>query len=488
MRIAKVGDIYTLWNEEINKWTLLQVITEDDKGEVALLDLRNAFDTTPTEAELINLEPLIIDHHNWSGEYSCRFVDTKKVPERIIYVGNIAPILTLDVRSYTIGWPKTVLQVTLQYQWNQLPESIRVAYKNAKKSNDTVKIGDRTCRLNSTSIYLEASSGIDCGALSQLPALAEIHFTGSTNSLLPFTRKNHLISTVEWTEHGQELVDISGTNIQKLLLDVTNLKKLILNKEIRFLSFLGDLSQLKDLKIQHPSGGTFLEINIYTKLDVELPDWTLPNLRALRLMLHKIDIEKIGFFYPKLRSLAAWGRPGIIENIKSIGQLKELEHLQLCDLFGFDKEDFPSPEELPKLEFLWLTSVPKAAGSYVKKHFKHVSSLSITKLRNDKWLAENLNNPFRSWDGRAGISASNAKKAFKAFKILNTGIQKEDSKKALFCLFSDFIAVFNKMDVKEHVIDTMAREEIYEVYMELARQSSQNETELFELFEKERDF
>lgn len=490
MRVARVGDVYTLWNEEINKWTLLQVIEENEKGNIALLDLVNSFDVVPTAANLIDLKPLVVNHHNWSGEYSCRFIDTKKVPKRIIYVGNVDPILKLEIRTYGVTWPKTVLQVTLQHQWNQLPENIRIAYKKAKASKGKILIGDRERRLDSVSVHINGNSEavFSCEELSKLPALSEIHFTGAANDLLSFAKKNPLISTLEWNKHDQEVIDISGTNINKLMLDVTKLKKLVLTKEIRFLSFLGDLSQLKDLEIQHPSKGKFLEINIYTKSDFQLPNWNLPNLKSLRLTLHKVDIQKITSFYPNLKSLAIWGSPGMIENLKSIVELKELESLQLNDLFGFDEHDFPSSAELPKLEFLWLTSIPKIAGSYAKKQFKHVSSLSITKLRNDKWLAENLNNPFRSWDGREGISASNAKKAFKAFKVLNTATQKELSKKELFDQFFNFIAVFNKMDDKDGLIDTIAREEIYEIYMELAQKSTQSETELFDLFEAHRDF
>lgn len=37
--------------------------------------------------------------------------------------------------------------------------------------------------------------------------------------------------------------------------------------------------------------------------------------------------------------------------------------------------------------------------------------MEITKARKPEWLEENLNNPFRDWDGRDHIKAAHAKKA-----------------------------------------------------------------------------
>lgn len=487
-RIAKVGDVYALWNEVLQLWTLIQVIQENEKGNIALLDLENTFDEIPTATNLVDLKPLIINHHNWKGEYSCRYIGTKRVPKRIIYIGNNTPILDLEIRSYSIGWPKNVLQVILQHQWNQLPKSLRVAYKTAKASKETVEVGGRSRRIDSTTIYIEPEDEILLTELQKMPALTDIYYRGTSNELIPLVEKNPLISTLEWKEHRQKVVDISRTNIRKLELDVTFLEELILNASIRSMSFIGDLEQLNKLKIHHPLGGKFLEVDMYLlKSNIELPNLNLPNLEEIRLVVNQIDIKQLVSFYPNLRTIAIWGNPGIIHHFNYFGKFKHLEHLQLNDLFGFGKQDFPAPEMLPHLEFLWLTSIPKEAGTYAKKHFKEVSSLSVTKLRNEKWLAENLNNPFRSWDGREGISTANAKKAFKAFKVLNSGIEKQSDKETIVVLFSNFIDVFNKMDT-QGVIDTMAREEIYEVYMELAKKSSINEQELFEVFEKNRDF
>ncbi|TGU99079.1 hypothetical protein EN829_058870, partial [Mesorhizobium sp. M00.F.Ca.ET.186.01.1.1] len=41
-----------------------------------------------------------------------------------------------------------------------------------------------------------------------------------------------------------------------------------------------------------------------------------------------------------------------------------------------------------------------------KQESKRGLNLSITKPRNPEWLANNLTNPFRDWDGRENITAA----------------------------------------------------------------------------------
>lgn len=42
--------------------------------------------------------------------------------------------------------------------------------------------------------------------------------------------------------------------------------------------------------------------------------------------------------------------------------------------------------------------------------------LRITKPRKPEWLAQNLNNPFRSWDGAEHIPAASARKAANQYR------------------------------------------------------------------------
>lgn len=478
--IAKVGDIYAVWNEEIQKWSLVQVIQENEKKNIALIDIDYFSDELPKEEELTDLQPLIIDHHFWKGDYNTRFIGTNKVPDRVKFIVNQPVIFDEEIMGYSPhDWNDQ--QAILQYKWNSLPKERTENFKKAIQSEEKIKIGNQERRISSHRISVDSNNLIPIEELHKLPALTEINYDGKSNELIAFINQNPLVSKLDWRNHQQKTIDINKTNLQTLAIDGSILTNLKLNQEIRFLSIVGE----KQFKIEHPTNGQFLEIGMNLE---NVTNFELPHLEAIFSSANEVvDFEQIAEMYPNLQKMRIWGKPGIAKNFKAIEKLTNLRYLQLQDLFEINENEVLNSELLPNLEFLWLTSVPKEFGQAMKKQFKHISNLSITKLRNEKWLTENMNNPFRNWDGRDGITKANAKKAFNAFKKLNTVVAKNVESDLLIASFTAFIDVFNKMEEKLECIHTIEREEIYEVYMQLAAQTS-IQNQLFDIFEKHRIF
>ncbi len=487
MRIAKLGDIYSIWSEEIEKWMLMQVIEENEDGKIGILDLDCFYDTLPTKEDLTDLKPLVINHHNWSNKFSCYIIDTNKVPSRVKYIARLEPILDLKIDTYSFGWQRNSLQNILQYKWNMLDKNLTNSYKKAKKSKVKIQIGERKIGINTSLIRIKQDKNIDIWDLAKLPALDTISYDGENPKLIDFISSNPLISELEFSRHNQKELDISNTNIDKLILDISGLEYLKLNKEIRCLSIFVDFSNIDKLVITHTLNGKFLELCHHEAPNIEIPNFKLVNLEKLSLQVKSIDFKSIASKYPNLQSLTVWGSPGYIRNFNSLSKFKKIQKVQLQDLFGFDADDVPKSKDLPLLEFFWLTSIPKETGQFIKKEYKHIANLSITQLRNEKWLTENLNNPFRDWDGREGVLKTDAKKAFNAFKKLNSKVEKHTSFEELKEAFLEFIDIFNKIYKKSDCIQTIEREEIYDVYMSLAKKSS-NEKALFDVFEQNAEF
>ena len=67
---------------------------------------------------------------------------------------------------------------------------------------------------------------------------------------------------------------------------------------------------------------------------------------------------------------------------------------------------------MPELRWFWMTSLPETAAKAAKQLWKGKPGmdLRITKPRKPEWLAQNLDNPFRGWDGAEHIPAAAAKK------------------------------------------------------------------------------
>lgn len=135
----------------------------------------------------------------------------------------------------------------------------------------------------------------------------------------------------------------------------------------------------------------------------------------------------------------------------------------------------PDPEEIPKLSKLWLTSLPTEALKSIKTRYKKAAAagleLEISKPRKSEWLAKNLTNPFRDWDGRDHIKSAHAKKAAQLYKqclneirqLAQSQISNEVIQKQLSSMVETYKQIFNKMDAKTGFIETIEREEIYVV-------------------------
>ena len=89
--------------------------------------------------------------------------------------------------------------------------------------------------------------------------------------------------------------------------------------------------------------------------------------------------------------------------------------------------------------------------------------LRITKPRKPEWLAQNLDNPFRGWDGAEHIPAAAAKKAANQYRKTRSQLMKlaaepgEDAQAQAMDAVTAYTQTFNKMDF----IETEERDEIY---------------------------
>ena len=171
-----------------------------------------------------------------------------------------------------------------------------------------------------------------------------------------------------------------------------------------------------------------------------------------------------------------------------------LRQLQLMHGKGLLSRD---ESQRPQLSALWLTSLPLDAAKAIKAGYKKAAAqgldLSVTKARKPEWLAENLLNPFRDWDGREHISPAYAKKAALAYKNMLAVTRSIDA--AMEAMVTAYVDAFNKIERRTSIIETVEREEIYTVLAELLAQlSSQlgaalvDEAALLALFDRLREF
>ena len=149
-----------------------------------------------------------------------------------------------------------------------------------------------------------------------------------------------------------------------------------------------------------------------------------------------------------------------------------------------------------------MSSLPENAAKKAKQLYKKRKEegldLWIQKPRKPEWLAQNLDNPFRSWDGQENISAANVKKAADLYKKTRAEILKLEQSSPIEAaqtaetLVRAYTETFNKMDKRKYFIETVEREDIYCALTELLDlippSLSINKEKLLEIFDTTRDF
>ncbi|MFC1406458.1 MULTISPECIES: hypothetical protein [Streptacidiphilus] len=189
--------------------------------------------------------------------------------------------------------------------------------------------------------------------------------------------------------------------------------------------------------------------------------------------VESLDCARLVERYPTLTGLTLIG-PVTLSSASSLNELTSLKHFRLSDVFGMVGADCLLPRLVPALEWLDLVSVPAEYATAMRRLWRPEEPqgvhLRIAKPRKPGWLAENLNNPLRDWDGREQISAAIYKKASAQYKatrravlaVLASGDAADVLTPRLVELGEQFGEAFNELDERAGFIETVEREELYD--------------------------
>jgi hypothetical protein len=174
------------------------------------------------------------------------------------------------------------------------------------------------------------------------------------------------------------------------------------------------------------------------------------------------DLEELRFTFDHA--------PGDVDDLSELGRHVHLRTLQLHDAYGLSVENLP---ELAALESLELHGTRKATAAAAKTRYRGSRiMLCVSGAKTDKWLAVHMDNPFRDWvhdSKRFGLEACLAyDRARQAADALGTA--GPDDVAAAERVLRGLVADLNAIDHKYHMIDTLRREEAWDVYCHLAQQ------------------
>lgn len=497
--IAKAGDVYCVYNSYLKKYTACQItkIEEDDRDTKAvLLSLDWSGEQPLREEELSSLKPLYKDFMYWKRGLHLHNVSVT-VPSNYIFIGNVTPLTDESTNSYTMFWGNGY-EVYRQLKWQEIPEEQREVFKEADKSKEKVLFAGEECGISKHNLSDEWTPFEDALELRVFPCLSNLTLKKWHKNLYEFLRSSPFLDVMVLENHKQTKLDFSNTYLIRLSVDMTGVEELILNDGLEQLILLGEVR--KSCNIQ--ANGN--EQTLLLQCDKVIPK--LKGLEALGklhvIKIEELDIEEVLNAYPKLTELRLWGKPGNLVHFDKLPEFQQLEIFTTMDLFGFTAEDIPTPDRLPNLYMFWMESLPEDAAKVTKKLYKKRKEdglhLWISKPRKPEWLAQNLDNPFRSWDGQENITPANAKKAAALYRKTRAKIVKlvehptDETVQTAENLVREYVEGFNKMDKRKCFIETVEREDIYSALNEILElipvELGVDKEELLEVFDELRDF
>ena len=463
----QAGEVYALQEKETGKWFTFQIVQTGEEDAV-YVDLDYWNDKMPGDSDFRKMSYLRLNHHLWNNVISLCRAPIKLFPSRAKLIGKKVIRPVKECKSYG-NWPDGAQQ-KLTERWNNLPEDQTAAFKKAlTQKNETIILAGKEVRKNLYGLFDDTLSALsDFSELDQLPGLGRINTSKDYPQLIPFLERRYLIRELVWNDCRHKEVDLSRTHLEELEISGEGIESIFLPSSLKTLTLRGGLSQ--KLRVHSPNGGYFMVLRVELQND-SLPDVGLDRLTNLVLTnIQKFSLKTVSSRFPGLTWLGLSGKPGYIYDVAEIAKLHELETLTIYDLFGFSAKDFPRPEDLSGLRRLWLESIPADAGKTIKRMFKNkVQDLSVTKLRTDGWLHENLNNPLRHWDGSEFVPKSIYNRSSALWKetrrrVLEEAKRAEVNLSALKSIANDYVESFNKLDRRSQFIETEEREDIFNAF------------------------
>lgn len=242
-------------------------------------------------------------------------------------------------------------------------EERRRLFKEAMKSDAETEIGGKPVKISSHRVmdkYIPFDSALE---LEVLPCLSDIICEQWHPDLMEFLRGNPFIHELTLLNHGQKTLDLRGTSVEKLMLDMTGLEELWLGEEVEQLLFQNEGPN--DYTIHAFRDGSRLALQFIGEYR---PHPELSNLWGVHgIRLKDFDLTSLPAAHPHLKELRLWGAPGNLQNFSAVREFRELTNLSTFDLFGFGAADIPTPEQMPELCWFWMTSLPEDAAKAAKQ-------------------------------------------------------------------------------------------------------------------------
>ena len=464
-RIPEPGDVYAYYIDELSRYGTCQILSVHQECQsLCYVTLDYLAEIPPTAEQLDSMKPY------YRQAFRCRHSITKSciyntpVPRNYIYIGQCELKTDTKCNSFSGNWPKGS-EYYFEERWRACDEAARIAYKKYCNSGDLVQIHGQVFRKNCRRLDEQLYQCLtEADALEAFPCITEAEVTGWSSRLEKWLRNTPLLTSLNLMNSGMTTLNLGSTHLDCLAIDLSGIQRLILPKQLIYLTLTGEAhsglwidDSLCTRKIALYFSMKHIPVGRYGLQKMPLKSLSITDISAL-------DVPSMVHSFPDVEWLHLTGAPGSLTNISALQQLRHLKGICLQDLFGYTGSDLEFLSDLPDLCELDFDSIPREAGTYLKKTWKgRLDKLAVTHLRNEGWLKENLENPLRHWDGNEEfIPRAAYQSALKCYKKTKKQMQTVNTRSALEDIIRQYTLHFNRLNRQYHeFIETTEREDIF---------------------------
>ena len=322
----------------------------------------------------------------------------------------------------------------------------------------------------------------DFPALPEFPALTEIVYEGGDAGLVGYLERQ-AVQNLTWSSHAQTHIDLSGSLLSRLTIEVTEPLRLRVPPQLDWLIVDGDASLLT---VENVDARWPFELTVRHSL-ITSPPAGLETVQSLTLD-RLVESDTAGLTgYTDLRSLTLRGAPGRLTDVAGVVEQASLRELWVFDLYGLDGGSWQREDGWPMLDDVLITGLHKDDARSIKAALVTVPRVKISGSRSDAWIAANLDNPLRDWDNDGAAFGKAARNAWKKAKIATQKLGVVGAAPEAMAALEAFVVALNRLADK-YDIDTMRREEAFEAYLGLAGDFGVTVDEASEAFDQWRNF
>ena len=454
------GAVYGVYVEELKKYGAYQIL-EVLKGSICYIALDYLEPEPPKEEILLDLRPFYQERYRYHHALAMEYISNDRIPSDYVFCGVCPPVTNKSCDVYGGDKWGYGIEYLSEMDWRQGDARQKENYKKCINSGEWVNLSKGSFRKNEPVLTTALYEAVEHNFSVELfPCVTDVAIEGANLGILDCIAGASLIRSFRWKSPQTEVLDFRNLQqIHSFELDGTGVKRIYLPDDVRYLKLTGKLKP--ELQVI----GKPRDLNLSME-DADLRDYGLSDVHNLAVFkIKELDLGEIPLLFPELRELGLWGKPGIINNLEALEKLHFLRDLIIQDSFGFSAEDMKVLERISELRSVDLYSVPKEAGMTVRKTWKgKLDYLEVKRLRSDDWLKENLENPFRDWDGSEFVPAAAYKKTIQQYKKTKKQLEQVSTKEEAVAAAKEYGLRFNRLNRQyDQFIETDEREDLFHV-------------------------